>query len=516
MIRIFDEAQGAEEAGAVVHGGLLVTATDRTDVEKLVRLCLELRAAPPLHRLVLDLTRERWEPMRSLYADFLLGGTDVLENLNNETGDTISQGISSLASNGAKDTLDYLTLGLGTVVNLWQDQATAASDGALQLFLAVANPATHSSAALDLAFMPRRAVLVLQFGSLLPSLVVEGSIKGYGWVIAIAAKGTRVLGRTAQAAGNRLVEGAREQARKRAKYPDLLRLDQLNENNRGTLRGRQLVIVFLHGIFSTDLGTFDGFIDRLYATDPRTLLSKIASNGSIPPDLLGGRPDALTELRETLQAKVDAYSVVLRDAKALHRTNEDAVNSATGFVGWPHNSLTAISTNANNLADTLENTFMPNPPKIMLVCHSRGGLVARAAIANLLEIESRREIWSNALVGMITFGTPHDGASIAEHTLRDQATYFLLMQSTRKVTSLMDVLTYLDARTAEGLEQLKRDEATTETRPQAFTDALYARERNLVKDSRGRRMPPVMAIGGKLDNKARATWRSRAASALGL
>src|SRR5439155_21126613 len=87
------------------------------------------------------------------------------------------------------------------------------------------------------------------------------------------------------------------------------------------------------------------------------------------------------------------------------REIQSAVETAVGFVGWPHNTLTSISVNANRLTDALESTFLPHPPKILFVCHSRGGLVARDAIANLLALKERGPTWRQALVGLTTFGT---------------------------------------------------------------------------------------------------------------
>ena len=78
----------------------------------------------------------------------------------------------------------------------------------------------------------------------------------------------------AQAAGRRLFEGARDQAKARAK-DDFQRLDKLTDTDIEALRGRELLVVFLHGLFGTDLATFDGFIERLYATNPLTLADRV-------------------------------------------------------------------------------------------------------------------------------------------------------------------------------------------------------------------------------------------------
>ena len=155
---------------------------------------------------------------------------------------------------------------------------------------------------------------------------------------------------------------------------------------------------------------------------------------------------------------------------------------------------------------------MAAPPRIVFVAHSRGGLVARATAVELLSSPAVGR-WRDALSGIVTFGTPHDGAALAEHDARGLATYLLLAQSTGRVASIGDVLTYLDARTAEGLENLKPVNAVTESREQSFVDRLYERERGL-RDAGGHRYPPIIAVGGRLDDKGRDDWRKRAAGAL--
>ncbi len=536
MIKIFDEGQGRETAGAVARGGVLVSVEERSGLQGLIGLCVSQWDGPRGRYLASE--RGYQDAMRGLYADLMVGGILLSEHVAGDTGERPWQKrIEEIARRGSRNRYESLLLALATCFDAWDPRATEKESpprASSQLLLAIADPARQGDGEIEVAFATPTAALVMQPGSLLASFVVEGGIKGYGWLITVVAKGARLVRRTAQAAGNRLVEGAREQAGKRAKYPDLPRLDRLSPADSDALRERQVVLVFLHGLFGTDLATFDGFIERLHATNPLALGSKlrqeVMDGTRDPANVPGGRPDALGALLKKLAERLDAFSKAepekaerlakLTPARASDGVRS-AVDSAIGLVGWPHNTLTAISTNAGELADALERAFPPDPPggpprdtpKILFVCHSRGGLVARATAAILLEIESRREAWGKALLGLITFGTPHDGASIAEHPLRDLATYFLLLQSTRKVASLTDVLAYLDARTPEGIEQLKRYEATTVDRAEAFVEGLYSRERGL-KGPSGRRQPPAMAVGARLDEEARATWRGRAASAL--
>ncbi len=73
-------------------------------------------------------------------------------------------------------------------------------------------------------------------------------------------------------------------------------------------------------------------------------------------------------------------------------------------AGFPHDSVTtSIQNNAKALAAELARL---GNPKTVLVCHSRGGLVGRAAGALPPELGLKPDI-----VAMATFGTPHRGAS---------------------------------------------------------------------------------------------------------
>ena len=76
-------------------------------------------------------------------------------------------------------------------------------------------------------------------------------------------------------------------------------------------------------------------------------------------------------------------------------------------VGYPHDSvMKSVKVNAQEL---LAHLGRLGGPRTVFVCHSRGGLVARAAAtlnpANSVQSE---------LLAAVTFGTPHLGASLAE------------------------------------------------------------------------------------------------------
>jgi pimeloyl-ACP methyl ester carboxylesterase len=82
------------------------------------------------------------------------------------------------------------------------------------------------------------------------------------------------------------------------------------------------------------------------------------------------------------------------------------------LAGFPHDSMTAsIETNAEELAQLLVERNLRN---VRLVCHSRGGLVARRTAAWLRQEQKRTPSNNDPWIhSCLTFGTPHLGTSAA-------------------------------------------------------------------------------------------------------
>jgi pimeloyl-ACP methyl ester carboxylesterase len=255
------------------------------------------------------------------------------------------------------------------------------------------------------------------------------------------------------------------------------------------------VIIFMHGLFSTDIGTFDGFLDMLndFVMSDRVVLQPVSPE--LATDMNSMRRQLYKSAADKIGATEDLLPVQL-------------ITSMVGWIGWPHNTLTGIDQNAEALVDFIQATFSPSGPKLIFVCHSRGGLVARAAAAKLLSSNSK---WKSVISEVITFGTPHEGAALAEHNARDLAVYFMLAKAAGNPVSILDVLSYLESRTAEGIENLSPPERTTEFRPHAFLHELFMLERWL--RDRGDKVP-VVAIGGRVDMNNIQGWQRRTANAL--
>lgn len=122
--------------------------------------------------------------------------------------------------------------------------------------------------------------------------------------------------------------------------------------------GKRGVIVFLHGLMSTDAGLFDPLIVEL-KDDP-----------TFEPNFL--------------------------------------------LLGFPHDSFSTLQTNAGELLDRLALLF-PKDVQVPLafVAHSRGGLLARTVAAGLYDADPHR--WKTQIGGCVTFGTPHYGTPLAEY-----------------------------------------------------------------------------------------------------
>jgi pimeloyl-ACP methyl ester carboxylesterase len=235
-----------------------------------------------------------------------------------------------------------------------------------------------------------------------------------------------------------------EALRARGEGGDLLpRLEGLNQADLENKRG---VIIFLHGLMSSDAGTFDQLVKRI-------------------------------------KSDTALYNVHL--------------------VGWPHDTLARINVNAQDLAELIENRLGPSGLPILFVCHSRGGLVARAAVVKLLNGNPR---WAKSLSGAVTFGTPHLGAELAERGDEFLGKLLLLktIQQTGKSVPLVDALCAVGKeKTIEGISDL---------RPTSNGGKfLYQLREDEAKQAggAGKRVLPMFVVGGRAEPGGTTGWLSR-------
>jgi Putative serine esterase (DUF676) len=214
----------------------------------------------------------------------------------------------------------------------------------------------------------------------------------------------------------------RLRARAKRRYPDSPILPDIRTISEATVAGKRGLVVFLHGLLATDVGLFDRLITALEPDDKLLL------------------------------------------------------------VGFPHDTLAPIADNGEELAHELRTRVGVDGPPVAFIAHSRGGLVARSAIARLIAGKAR---WREQLRTCITFGTPHQGAAAAGAPPLFIGTYVTCawVRSTGALlTGLPDILSYwTDKGEFRGIDDLKPDGA--------FLRGLRERE--------GEDGMDVFAFGGK-------------------
>jgi pimeloyl-ACP methyl ester carboxylesterase len=331
---------------------------------------------------------------------------------------------STLPEFPAYDPASQLEAALGLAKMLWTSQ----SEDVDQIALAMALPVPGKR---RLFLEARRPALVLDAGSVRARIVSAGAkVRQFGVALFPKAPTRR--------RGN-LVEALRA----RSQGTPLPRLEGLNPAD---LNGKRGVIVFLHGLISSDVGTFDQLIVR------------IKNDNSL----------------------ADVH-----------------------LIGWPHDTLARIKVNAQDLAELIENRLGPSGLPLLFVCHSRGGLVARATAVKLIEGNSD---WAKRLKGAVTFGTPHMGAELAERgdELLGKVLLLKTIRGAGKSVPLIDALLTVAGR--------KKVEGITDLRPTSNGgEFLYWLRETEAKQAggSGKRVLPMFVVGGRVETGSTTGWLSR-------
>jgi len=119
--------------------------------------------------------------------------------------------------------------------------------------------------------------------------------------------------------------------------------------------------------------------------------------------------------------------------------------------------------------------------------------------------------WVDRIGGIVTFGTPHLGAAIAEPGFksgREAAVYLMMLNGTKKAASIGDVLTLIGERAVEGIEDLKAFDASTNDRENSFAAGLLDKEQALQWPNGGNR-PDTLVVGGRLSVAQKTAWRRK-------
>jgi hypothetical protein len=390
------------EIKGIVRGGVTVVLHRREEADGLLALC-QLAGAPPE------------DPMHAIHRELSKSGLDSQAWLlwKRRLYSTRTQETTQ----GEQAPIDRLVDAITLAKEIWEKEG----DG-LALAVSIADPSTNAYPEFEVEnAVP---VLALRPGSL-TAMILKGRFKALWFSVCLFAGG----GATAYARSDNLVEKMRKEA---LANPNCIQLPVLRDVTANNLaddsRGdHKMLVVFVHGLLSTDAGHFDGLIKRL-----------------------------------------DVGPFVV--------------------AGFPHNTLAKIEINARELARDLNGAISDGPNPVGLVCHSRGGLVARMAAEYLYEEDQKKDqdFWRDRLRICVTFGTPHLGSDLAESpeefigTFAAQAS----LRATRQIASLLDLLIYSYEHDGfPGIEDLKPEGQ--------FLRHLETQERGISPNI------PIIAIGGR-------------------
>jgi pimeloyl-ACP methyl ester carboxylesterase len=418
MPHVYRSQQRIRGLKGSVRGGVTVVIESPAEVAALRALIQSAAALPG------DALANAYHTIRGA-GDQLGPWVDSVQLSNPIMADATENGRDEAAKDvGIDERAKELKIALNLAERMWVNQEEDVDQLALAMVLP--KPGTRR-----LFLQTKRPTLMLDGGSVRARLTLAAvKLRKFGVALFPKARSRRQAN---------LVEALRG----RGDGHTLPRLEGVNPDDLADKRG---IIVFLHGLMSTDAGTFDLLIKRI---EQHAALEKVFA------------------------------------------------------LGWPHDTLAPIKVNAQDLADLIEDHLGPSGLPILFVCHSRGGLVARAAAVELLGANPR---WVDRLKGAVTFGTPHEGAELAERADELLGKILLLkaVQKTGRFVPLVDALWAVhNRRNLEGI---------TDLRPRRNGgEFLYKLRKSEGKQAKrvGGRVLPLFVIGGQAQPAGITGWLSR-------
>jgi pimeloyl-ACP methyl ester carboxylesterase len=404
MPNIYLEGSTVPEIGGKLKGGLAVVLHNPREVDGLIALC-KLTPRPPE------------DPMLSVYRALSDPSLDIgawaqhWHDLNAEKaiGATQSDNQTEWLEPFPTAPIGKMRMALQAMQNIWHIQPPDEIPE-LSFVLLLAEPWPKPP---SLLLEGNGAALVIRPGSLACSIICPPlSVVSFAVCLVIGG-GTSTSARRS---------GMIERLRNKAKAaPNVLPLDDITAVPPETLSsGDKDLVVLVHGLFATDVGTFGA-------------------------------------LQRALQANFKV-------------------------VGYPHDTLSmSIEANAQELAQRLGQ--IKGKTGIFCVAHSRGGLVARWTA---LKLRKQSDKWISRCV---TFGTPHNGAAMAENPGSITAAIALLKAACRdqSVASVLDMLCcFSEKQGYPGISDL---------RPASTSDTALFKLQNdegLYADAK----QPIFAVGG--------------------
>jgi hypothetical protein len=449
---------------AEVKNAIVLVAGEYEEILALKGLMLTLLRRPAMDMDEVRAELNRFAAVETHYSQIGRESSEMFEKREKWEGEVsrlLDTAFASLSPPQPLAPVSSLILAMATGILVWEQEKSADEPILLVLSVQITDDQTAPG---QLIFDQPRAGLLFEPGSLRVRQVLTrvltnaaGGLKnvvgGSGWFVGIFRSSAGRF-RSAEAAALALVENLRKAREKMDPAPiQLPRLDTMSSDALPKTAD-SIVILFLHGLISTDLGNFDGLIQRLQAPVP-------------------------ADLKRQLPAKVTS--------EVMRTTFERAVK----LVGWPHDTLTSIDQSAHQLSGVIETQLASSVCKLVFICHSRGGLVARATALKLYE---RADEWADRLCCCITFGTPHAGVGLAEHPDREMGAYMLSGMTQRQLAAYTDIAAYIEQReTIEGIEDLRPASAVGKP----FLRSLEENERKIPPPPRGRvRQLQIYGIGG--------------------
>jgi pimeloyl-ACP methyl ester carboxylesterase len=388
MYKIYPDGSFIEECRGKISGGAILVLDQPKDIDALRALCLECENLESLRD---------WIPKYDSWIEWFEAGagpSDYPSRLNASNEQIVHP------DNLSK--LHQLGDALRIAKEVWEGAESDAAN--LRAVVAVTSGST------DINYEAELPALLLYEGSLLVEFVphiphVGFALRAGKFLVGIALK----TGAVAPVKASQMVEDLRASVRIKSKnYPDLKRLDGLLPDEVEGLKGKKGVILLLHGLASTDVCTFDGFLD------------------------------AWTEPERTFQKD---------------RAFREAVDQDFSAIGWPHDTLTGIAQNARELLGYIDKKIGIDGPPVVFVCHSRGGLLARKVAVMMQQMGDK---WANKVKLCVTFGTPHLGADLAANQYRFMGAYASVTPNDQKLLSIYRLLSYYASeKKFDGIDDLK-------------------------------------------------------------
>ena len=427
------------------RNGLVVWLDQPSELESLRRLLVLPNSREALRALATAPDNERgliWARGNEVHA-IVRAWDEMLGLLEPSTAKASDRLIAQLSYMDDGSRLLDLYAATKVVLDLWKAEPKAfkplAEPYQEDLSLALIIPESPNT---EVEATPQESALVFVPGSLIASITYKAMFKAAKWALVFAIKHGRV--------GSQIAKQTYVDLRKNREAQARHSLLDIRQAKPGMVFDKCGIVIFLHGLLSSDLVLFDPIIDRLN-----------------------------------------------QDKKFSERYV---------YFGFPHDTFASIGVNANELVEWLD-VLLEGDLQIPVgfVCHSRGGLLARRVAAKLC----KHARWRQQVACCVTFGTPHKGTPLAERGHELIAAMLVGMRLTQPggFFGIKDVLALVNVNKGElpGVEEMVPIGAVRKQSWEPhFLEGLREDERSLMGDHQY--SLPLLAVGGEAPYDWRLNW----------